>query len=54
MKRLSIWLTLCSLAAGCTTVSVTADNGARVEVRTDRVVSTLPVRAEGNTVPLVP
>ena len=53
MKRLSILLILLSLA-GCTTVTVTADNGARVDVRTDRMVSTLPVRAEGNTVPLVP
>lgn len=51
MKRLLILLTLLSLG-GCTTVTVTADNGARVEVKTDRIVTTLPVEAKGNTVPL--
>ena len=53
MKKRLLLITLAagSLAA-CTTVSVTANHGARVEVRTDRIVSTLPVTAEGNTVPV--
>ena len=46
-----IALTLC-LLSGCTTINVTADNGAKVDIRTDREVSTLPIRAEGNTVPV--
>ena len=45
-------LAILSLCAGCTTVNVTADNGSRVDIRTDRIVNTLPVNAEGNTVPM--
>lgn len=45
-------LAILSLCAGCTTVNVTADNGATVDIRTDRIVNTLPVNAEGNTVPM--
>lgn len=55
MKKLACLIALlafASLAASCTTVSVTADNGAKVEIRTDRNVNTLPIKAEGNTVPL--
>ena len=37
---------------GCTTINVTADNGAKVDIKSDRLVTTLPVNAEGNTVPM--
>lgn len=52
MKRLLILLISLSLVAGCTTINVTADNGARVDIRTDRNIDTLPIRAEGNTIPV--
>lgn len=40
------------ILAGCTTINCTADNGAKVEIRTDRNIDTLPIRAEGNTIPV--
>lgn len=45
-------LLIALICSGCTTINCTADNGARVEIRTDRNIDTLPIRAEGNTVPI--
>lgn len=56
MRKTAMRLILLSLIllanSACTTISVTADNGAKVDIRTDREVSALPINAQGNTVPV--
>jgi len=51
MNLILLGLVLCCLS-GCMTVRVTHCGPGDVTVTVDKAVSTLPVRADGNTVPV--